>query len=325
MRVGPLRVAHIGRSDPTMRQHMMRVPHNARIASVECLRLVASLGIVWFHAKAPGDWIGYGGLPALIIIACSFAGTPHRQRGLSDMIRARLRRLGLPWIFWSAVYGVSRVIQIWLNPGGTEKFAPWMLLVGPSLHLWYLPFGIACSLTIYVCAQSMPVLTRSQACLTWSILATVIIVVSSWGTRYFIQYIPLPQWIFGTPAVAIGLSFAAIRPRSDRFMTRLILLVSIVSSGCAISFALGFEGLSGPYAIGVLACAAAWPVCRIAGPVLLWGGSLSFGIYLVHPLVLSILTRAIPTAPRCLVPVVAFAASGAITATLLRTRFRCFV
>ena len=60
---------------------------------------------------------------------------------------ARARGLLLPWLAWSAVYGGVKVAEAVVGgqPPG-NAFAPWMLLTGPAIHLWFLPFAFAASL-----------------------------------------------------------------------------------------------------------------------------------------------------------------------------------
>ena len=62
---------------------------------------------------------------------------------------ARARRLLMPWLVWSVVYGGVKLAEALVEgqPLGSA-FAPWMLLTGPAIHLWFLPFAFAASLVL---------------------------------------------------------------------------------------------------------------------------------------------------------------------------------
>ena len=120
-----------------------------RQASLELVRLIACLGIVWFHCGAPGASVGYGGLPALIMLSVALATVPGKPRPPMVTVRKQAVRLLLPWVFWCAIYGIWRVMSaIALRHPISTEFRAWMLLTGPAIHLWYLPFAFCFTCTV---------------------------------------------------------------------------------------------------------------------------------------------------------------------------------
>ncbi len=64
---------------------------------VDYCRLVAAAGIVWYHSGAPGQLIGYAGLPFfLVLLALPTRSSP------SD----RARRLLVLFAVWSLIYAL---------------------------------------------------------------------------------------------------------------------------------------------------------------------------------------------------------------------------
>jgi len=105
----------------------------ARNPAVEILRYLGAVGIVWFHLDGPMDWIGHAALEVFVILSVVFA-----LQGGAPWSRRRVLKI---WLFWSAVYGGLKVAQALASGGPVlAEFELWMLLTGPSLPLWFLPF-----------------------------------------------------------------------------------------------------------------------------------------------------------------------------------------
>ena len=101
---------------------------------VEILRFAGAVGIVYFHVGAPAAWIGHSALLVFVIASVFFAATRRSS------FERRLRVLYI-WIFWSVVYGLLKIGQA-VHEGRdiSSEFDWWMLLAGPILPLWFLPF-----------------------------------------------------------------------------------------------------------------------------------------------------------------------------------------
>jgi len=83
----------------------------SRNATLDYARFLASLGIVLFHAKAPGAFIGYAALPffMMALILLSIAGMTSQPFHLFAVNRAQ-RLLG-PWLLWSVVFGLLKLVE----------------------------------------------------------------------------------------------------------------------------------------------------------------------------------------------------------------------
>ncbi|MDS9466425.1 acyltransferase family protein [Paracoccus sp. MBLB3053] len=179
-----------------------------RNGSIDYFRLVAAFGIVWFHSQAPFHRLAYLGLPFFLILL----GMPS-----GEGLRHRLRRLLVPFVIWSAVYGAVNTAQA-LSRGAPpfDWLQANMLLTGTALHLWFLPF--ACLVAL------LGTLLRAQAPLLLApILAALLVACFATPTMP-----PFGQWAFGIVPALIGLAYFRLGSRA---------LLSLTLSG-AVLFAL---------------------------------------------------------------------------------------
>lgn len=240
-----------------------------RNGSIEYARFLGALGIVWFHMKMPGGTTALAALQLFILLQVYF--------GAERALLPQARRLLVPWVLWSAIYAVGKVAQAWLhNSPVSEEFDLWMLFTGPSIHLWYLPFS-------FICVALARIMLKT---LTWSAIyaLTVLIAVGSLAlTNLKDLTIPLAQWSTVTAAAIIGLLVKGPIP------ARVVLSISIITTGLAVHV-LGWH--SGAWqtlvAAGVvfLVMEVKLPSTEISRQL----SEISFGIYLIHPAVYSILT-----------------------------------
>ena len=106
--------------------------------SVDLARIVAAFGIVWDHARAPFADEGYLAL-ALFLVLTSFLAVGSFER--SDGKRfwwSRVQRIALPWLFWCLVFRL--VLEVTTRGAQPLLSDPGSLLIGPFIHLWFLPF-----------------------------------------------------------------------------------------------------------------------------------------------------------------------------------------
>jgi surface polysaccharide O-acyltransferase-like enzyme len=264
-------------------------PHRA---SLEWLRLVACLGIVWFHCKGPGAVIGYGGLAALIGLSVGLASVPGTLLPFTVILRKRGIRLLVPWIFWCVVYTIWRLIgAIALSKSIGNEFHGWMLLVGPAIHLWYLPFafGATCFAALLSRHQSSP-----KFAVFWMACAAAAFLVCSYRLSRHTIGIPWAQWTFGLPAVFIGLALPQFGDQRHNCRGLAALMLTIAMSS-AVAWLSGWNALALPYLVGTAGLAGAWLLTMPASPFTASLCSLSYGIYLVHPFFASLIGQAIGT------------------------------
>lgn len=269
-----------------------------RQPSIEFARYAACVGIVFFHTTNTA--IGYAGLPLLTAISVAFAvrtkpGTPWRS-----IVGKRLVRLGLPFVFWACVFAALKAAQAIANgePIASE-FERYMLLTGPALHLWWLPYAIVATSLAAVLA-SRGILVRSGR--AWAV-TTALAAASSLGAAYamnagialpYFGRFPLDQWVFTAPSVALGLAAATV-PNSRRGLVCLLVACGATAGSAWLPALLsGADHLAVPYTIAAAALALVWRAPAFSGRLAraaVYLGSLSYAVYLVHPAFIALLPR----------------------------------
>jgi surface polysaccharide O-acyltransferase-like enzyme len=221
---------------------------SARNGLVDCGRLAAALGIVWFHTQAPGTRVAYAALPFFLVLLAM----PSRA-GLHD----RARRLLVPFLQWSVVYACH------------------MFLTGTSVHLWFLPFALLVSL-------ASPVLRRPFVAPATALLAALAL--SFAGSP---DQVPLAQWSFGIIPVLVGFSYfasglpvasfalvmcclvlAIFRPSSDN----ITILAGTALALCVLSFRIAPDRISGWCASLSMLVYLAHPLVIVAGRTIALSG-----------------------------------------------------
>lgn len=248
-------------------------PHRVYVAAgsqrdgmVDALRWIGSIGIVVFHIGMYGGWIGYAALPMFVTFLVLF--------GCDRPIAERATRLMIPWVGWSVLYGLVKLGDaITAGIPLREKFHLWMVLTGPSLHLWFLPF----------CVLFLALAKRLNG---WSlaVVGTVVSVGALWISNTFVLPIPLAQWSFALPAAFLGL-YLARSPWPAR-------VAAFHALTWAIAWALGWA-VAAPQLAIASACIALVQIMPLIpeSTVTRWMASMSLGVYLVHPLFFSVLSR----------------------------------
>ncbi|WP_373651891.1 acyltransferase family protein [Schlesneria sp. DSM 10557] len=292
-----------------------------RNVALDLLRIVSALGVVWFHCKGPGKFLAYAGLPALIALSLGLATAPGASAPFSLMVVKRAKRLLLPWLFWCAVYGGANLIKSQgLKEISRHPANEWAFLAGTSLHLWYLPFAFL------VTCLARPLLayiyySERTAGATAVMLVSGTTAICAWILETTTFPAPFGQWVFGFPAVAVGLSL----PHSgglSRKTLRVVSLVLAVSIGCLATHSPAFYI---PCILGTAAIGAAWLVHIPALGCISWLAGLSFGIYLVHPFVQFLTCRLTPLHEGGLLAILVILISIAVTDGLKRTPLRHFM
>ncbi len=303
-----------------------------RIVSIDFLRILAAVGIVWFHT--PGirhRQIGYAGLPIFLLIFYSLIARRDPVGTTYSFIRVRARRLLRPWLFWSLVYGLCELGRAIYKTDFGELYTMTvqkLLLCGPTIHLWYLPFAFVSGC---LCYQLSRWLSHCDArVVAW---VAVLIGLATLVTCEFVgtcNYLasPWPQWIFAAAIIPLGfgigkcLTIPCLRTQR-RYLAS---ICAIVLAVCALLYVQNLVALSLPYGIAIAAVCLAYSCSGSENSFVATVAPLTFGIYLLHPLVAYGLRL-------ILIPETYFPAfvgltaciSGLITWILARTRLRTFV
>ena len=271
---------------PLYRSSGDRVSAN-RNGSVDYLRLVAAAGIVVFHLGGEGARVGYAGLPVLAALMGVFAvGRLDSAEGRKGLAR-QTRHLMLIWLAWSGLYGMMKLADL-LASGASfaDEFALSMLLTGPAIHLWFLPFA-AGTLTLMRLASGW---LRPCTVAGFARCAAVAGCASLAGFHLAATTglpTPLPQWAAILPSLSCGL----LRGMALGDRTRLALW------GAALVVVLVLGTLTGATSeVALLAAALAAVGAALALPLPQTSGSdlarrLSMSVYLLHPLVVAVLLR----------------------------------
>lgn len=244
-----------------------------RNASVDVLRFVGALGIVLFHMGLPGAWIGLSALPMFVALIVFY--------GMGRSPRHHARRLLVPWLIWSAIFGVAKIAQAGLHGAPLiSEFAPWMVLTGTALHLWFLPFAFV------FLAGAWAVLRFLPGFMFWG-LCVCGAVVSLWAVNALTLPTPVPQWFSTLPAAFAGAAMA----RTGRSVP----VLALVAGGAAGAIGLaGWHGASWQLLIAALSMALALNIRMSPTRVSDWMAQVSFGIYLIHPLVYALCLMVLP-------------------------------
>ena len=250
--------------------------------SVDLVRFAAAFGIVWDHARAPFADIGYLALALFLVITSYLAvGSFERSDGRSFWL-VRAQRIAVPWLVWCVVFRVVYEVV------SDEPFAvlsdPWTLLIGPSVHLWFLPFVMLALPLIPLLSRYVK--TRRElfvACCGLVVVALPLgwmhaeVAPLAWfySEGPFPQ--PLPQWFFALPLFLYG-ALAGIARRVGA--SGMVLATAAVVSVSLWVLAPEFPSLQ--MILTALVFEAIWRIdLKGTWPTML--AHSAFGIYLMHP------------------------------------------
>lgn len=275
------------------------VSRQSRIANIERLRFLSAFAVASFHVH---DWfprsIGVVGFIILLLSFCAFVVNKPEPYGIEKVVRRKARRLLKPWLFWSVVYGGLGLLKvIYKGVPFSEIFSPITLLTGPYMHLWFLPFAFFAALFLAAIHQKIMDFPDSFTIKTAISIGALCVFGSSIVQSRLHLPTPLAQWTLGLPAIPLGFAIGRIKiiqrieERKRYFM--LIILSTMAACLACMVFARISQGTwfdySTKFAIRyfasfVIFCSALHWRGRL-DPISTNLASLSYGIYLVHPLV----------------------------------------
>lgn len=297
------------------------------LASIEWLRFIAAFGIVWFHAEnAPWRSLGYAGLPIFVLVFCALIVIHFKDSQFSDYATKRSIRLLIPWVFWSIVFAAMKVGRYFLTGTHSLGTPTWNeFLVGGNIHLWFLPFAFILSLVLYWMCKLAFKLNKTIAVISISL---IFMILSLYTTGYLSKYValspPFVQWSFAVSCLPLGFCLGYIyRTMADNSKYLAYGIVyGLVVVVCIYLHIIWDNTLLMPYGLGllltILALIIPFPYEQ-SGRFL---GSLTYGIYLIHPLVMFAVSR-VPFLQTPLLTILAtFLLSALIIYALRQTRLR---
>ncbi len=258
---------------------------------LDLLRLVSAFAIIWYHLKAPCRSIAYGGLICFVEISgYLMAG----KGGGSGYAGKRFHRLIVPWLFWSIVYGIVNVVKgnrfsgRIENPFGT-------LFTGTSIHLWYLPFLYFVSISFLPLIPFMRKLRDSVVFHLVMVALTGLSLIGAFAVRTsLLMGEPWTEWVHAFPAILMGIAMGLSaesglgRGVKDFISWCLLLTVAAVSIFAMMKKQ---EFLGVPYLVGTIFTTFCLKSQMRSIPLIRAISELSMGIYLVHPLIVSVFHR----------------------------------
>ena len=271
---------------------LKKSPRIKRIANIERLRILAAICVASFHIhySFPRS-IGVIGFIILMLSFSVFVVNKSEKYDVSDQMKRKAQRLLKPWLFWSGVYGALGLMKvIYTSVPFSDVFYVTMFLTGTRLHLWFLPFAFVATLFLALLHQLTIRMSKAVDIMASSLVGALCVLGCSIIRSRAELQTPVEQWILGVPAIpigfAIGYSMLLEKAHERRNCYLWITIMMIVTS-----VILTFLGYSNIFAINY--CVSVALVCC----ALYWRGeldlissklaSLSFGIYLIHPLVVT--------------------------------------
>jgi peptidoglycan/LPS O-acetylase OafA/YrhL len=307
-------------------------PALERIASMDALRVLAALGIIWFHVdKAPWRQIGYAGLPVFLLLFYSLVVRQGQTYTTRQFLTRRWHRLVKPWLFWSVLYGLCRLAKA--LPGAdwgslSDMVSLGTLVTGTYIHLWYLPYAFVSGFVLYELNVRTWNRNHAVVALGATVVAAAALTAYAWGVLTWSVTPPLAQWQFGLAALPLGFAIGRCLVIPSR-ETRNVLLSAIALVTVVLYVVLSARGRAEPvlpYTLAVvLVCLAClWQVRAHTLTTAL--ASLTFGVYLIHPVVAYALRQMLTADGYGVAPVVLTAClSGLITWGLRQTPVRRFL
>ena len=262
--------------------------HNA---SYDHARLLAVVGIIWFHAHAPGAVIGYAGLAFFLLLLVHLA-LPQAMRARPKAHRApafwryaagRGQRLLLPWLIASVAYGLLKLVDVSRGAPFGAEFRPSMWLTGPALHLWFLPFAFAVCLALWPLGRWLRVYRRRHATPLAFVFAGVALMLLGLAQSRP-DTVPLAQWTYAMPIVTFGVALTLMRTRLAHMLG---LLIFFVSAALAANWTGGLVEIT-LAALLLIACRA---VPLPAMPMSALAARWALALFLIHPAVVALLLR----------------------------------
>jgi peptidoglycan/LPS O-acetylase OafA/YrhL len=304
----------------TNRGEPLRAPateSRPRLAGVDAMRWIAAVGVVVVHcgdkqpaAEFVGKFFLNFAVPFFYAAGAYFLVRETLITGEQPRLATRLRRLLVPYVCWSAIYLGARLAKGVLL-GSVEHRAPWstegwrvVFLGGAAVHLYFLPVLALGLITGWLLAPVLRWLAKRPAGLAFAVAL-------AWG-----GFLAFDQWevprsippglltalrclsamlIFGPYLLASVMLQLALEAAGDvaGLQSRRIILPAALVVFVGMNTAFTFGWLDWDWtlvgwllAFPLLLAALAWRADFARHPSVAAIMPLSFGVYLVHHLVI---------------------------------------
>ncbi|SEN84162.1 Surface polysaccharide O-acyltransferase, integral membrane enzyme [Gemmobacter aquatilis] len=245
--------------------------------SIDLARTLAAFGVVAVHIHASvNDWFGHVALALFLVLSAFLTARAADRNGGRPDWPVRVRRILLPWVFWSAAYWLLNALTAEGASLDVLPREPLSLLVGASIHLWFLPFVLLAGLVV------RPVLafTRTVPRLALAALGLGLVGVPLFWVHTVFPFAPepLPQWAYAVPPFLCGVLLVPAHR-----MQRIVLPLAALGGLNLVALVMSHGA---PWAWTTLAGALAFETfwnLPVEHPVLPVLGRSCFGVYLLHP------------------------------------------
>lgn len=275
------------------------VSQKSRIANIERLRILSAFGVASFHVH---DWfprsLGVGGFIILLLSFCAFVVNKSEPYGIVKVAKRKTQRLLKPWLFWSIIYGgLGLVKMVHENVSFSEVFSPTMLLTGTRIHLWFLPFAFVAAIFLAAIHRRIVDFPDSFTITTAISIGALCVFGCSVIQSRLQPPTPLAQWVLGLPAIPLGFAVGRIKilQRVEDRKKYFVLIILSTMAACIASILLAKFSNGTWFDFGTKFAFRYFVSLVIFCSALHWRGkldpisallaSLSYGIYLIHPLV----------------------------------------
>lgn len=253
-----------------------------RRSEVELCRLSATFLIVWYHCLSSSSFIPYSGL-VFFIIASSYFCIESKNTGTEQY-----RRAGMFMALWLCWYAIYLIFESALGHASEYSNQPMIvkLLVGPSAHLWYLPFQAGLMLVLH----QLRILLRKELLMVGAagIFLIAQLSVDEWRAPSIQQGMPIAQYLHALPGVFVGLAFAGAAGRTLR-IKQLVYGFALLSTIPAWHY----PGVGVTYFLGILLSAPLLFDFNVVVPYMRYAAISKYmlGIYLLHPIFIRLFRR----------------------------------
>ena len=262
-----------------------------RNASFDYARLIAVIGIIWFHTSAPYGHVGYSGLAYFLILIPVLAVPQigrlrhmrHRAPPIFRYAATRGVRLLVPWLVASLVYGGLKTVEVAHGAAWGDEFSNTMWLTGTALHLWFLPFAFVIGLMLWPMGRWATHMTRTiRAHLCVTCMCAALMALAYWQTAELSA--PLAQWVYALPAILLGTSFALT---GGSFWRMLGIAALFFCMALSANWTTGLQELGIATAV-LLGCQALKTKPNALSSL---AARVSLSLYLIHPAVAAVVLR----------------------------------
>ena len=247
-----------------------------RHGATDVLRIAAVIPVIYYHAGVLAQLPALIGMHALIAAAVIFAARPSRGTAF-EVVRKRLDRLLLPWV----VFGVWHL----LTAVRSGHYSSYMLLIGGSLHLWFVPFIFVITAAVALYCRTRPWPTGWGRVVAWSIPALVAIHVECRATPWLEKLPPWWQFFDGLTAALVA---AAVLSTPGRALNKaaVALAIAVASVPLWLPWRTATMMTVSPAGGGTLLFVLVSLLPAGANRLTDFLGRASFGLYLMHMVVL---------------------------------------